>query len=95
MILTIENCTAVLGGRGQRFARRVQLVAVVSDANFELNGFSGFLEHTGTVEDRTQRVLSFSLVFLLTKKRMLNRKRDELFSFFDMEKNMLHHITCD
>lgn len=51
--LTVKNSTAILSGGGQRFACGVQFISVVSNADLELNGFSRFLKHTGTVEHGT------------------------------------------
>lgn len=63
--LTIKHSTAILSGGGQRFAGGVQFVAVVADADLELDGLSWFLYHGGAVEDCTQTVLPPPLVLLM------------------------------
>lgn len=45
--LTIKDSPAVLGGGGQRQAGRIELVAVVPDADLELNGIVDILQHGG------------------------------------------------
>lgn len=45
--LTIKDRPAVLGGGGQGQAGRVELVAVVPDADLELNGIVDVLQHGG------------------------------------------------
>lgn len=62
--LTIKHSTAILGCGGQWFAGGVQFVAVVADADLELDGLSWVLYHGGAVEDGTQTELPPPLVFL-------------------------------
>lgn len=45
--LTIKDRPAVLGGGGQRQAGRIELVAVVPDADLELEGIVHVLQHGG------------------------------------------------
>lgn len=68
-IRTVKNGKAVLSGRRQRLAGRVQLVAVVPNADLELDGLTRLLEHASAVKYGTQRVLSPPLVFLHLKKK--------------------------
>lgn len=63
-VRTIKDGKAVLGGGRQRLAGRVQLVAVVPDADLELDGLTWLLEHARTVKYCAQGVLSPPLVFL-------------------------------
>lgn len=69
-IRTIKNSKAVLSGGRQGLAGRVQLVAIVPNADLKLDRFTWLLEHTRTVKHSAQRVLSPSLVSLCEKKRM-------------------------
>lgn len=61
---TIKDGKAVLSGGRQRLASRVQLVAVVPNADLELDGLTWLLKHARTVKHCAQRVLSPPLVFL-------------------------------
>lgn len=70
--LTIKYSTAVLSGGGQGFACRIHLVAIVADANLELDRFTGFLQHARTVEHCTEGVLPLSLVLLYTERKRFN-----------------------
>lgn len=56
--LTIEDRPAVLGGGGQRQAGGVELVAIVSDADLELDSIINILQHGGRVEGGKERVLA-------------------------------------
>lgn len=61
---TIKHSKAVLGGGRQGLAGGVQLVAIVTNADFKLNRLARLLEHACTVEYSAQRVLPPPLVFL-------------------------------
>lgn len=65
---TIKDSKAVLSGGRQRLAGGVQLVAIVPNADLELDGFTWLLEHAGTVKHGAQRVLPPPLVFLREEK---------------------------
>lgn len=67
--LTVKYSTAVLGCGCQRHAGGVQLVAVVTDADLELDWLTGLLEHAGAVEHSTQRELPPPLVLLKAQTR--------------------------
>lgn len=56
--LTIKDRPAVLGGGGQRQAGGVGLVAIVPNADLELDGVIGVLQHGGRVEGSKERVLA-------------------------------------
>lgn len=45
--ITIEHSPAELGGRGQRQARVVKLVTIVTDADLKLNGIINVLKECG------------------------------------------------
>lgn len=62
--LTVEHSAAVLGGGGQGFAGGVELVAVVADADLELDGLPRVLQHGGRMEHGGQAELPPALVFL-------------------------------
>lgn len=62
--LTIKDCPAVLGGGGQWQTGRVELVAVVPNADLKLDGIVDILEHGGRVEGGKERVLAPPEVFL-------------------------------
>lgn len=56
--LTVKDRPAVLGGGGQRQARGVELVAIVPNADLELDGIVHILEHGGRVEGGKEGVLT-------------------------------------
>lgn len=65
---TIKDSKAVLSGGRQRLAGGVQLVAIVPNADLELDGFTWLLEHARAVKHGAQRVLPPPLVFLREEK---------------------------
>lgn len=68
-VLTIKDGKAVLSGRRQRLAGGVQLVAVVANADLELDGLTWLLEHARAMKHGAQGVFPPPLVFLHGKKR--------------------------
>lgn len=64
LFCTIKHGKAVLGCGGQRFAGGVQLVTIVPNADFKLDGLTRLLEHAGAVENGAQREFPPPLVFL-------------------------------
>lgn len=66
--LTIKDRPAVLGGGGQRQAGGIELVAVVPDADLELEGVVDVLQHGGRVEGREEGVLAPPEVLLETER---------------------------
>ena len=67
--LTVKHSTAVLGCGCQWHAGGVQLIAVVANADLELDWLTGLLEHAGAVEHSTQRELPSPLVLLKAQTR--------------------------
>lgn len=66
--LTIKDRPAVLGGGGQRQAGRIELVAVVPDADLELDCIINILQHGGRVEGGEEGILAPSEVLLGTER---------------------------
>lgn len=56
--LTVKDRPAVLSGGGQRQTRRVELVAIVPNADLKLDGIIHVLEHGGRVEGGKEGVLA-------------------------------------
>lgn len=77
---TIKHSTAILSGGSQRFAGRVQLVAIVPNAELKLDWFSGFLNHGCAVEDCTKTVLPPPLVLLRDGQRHGKEKEKDVTS---------------
>lgn len=72
--LTVEHGAAVLGGGCQGFAGAVELVAVVADADLELDGLARVLQHRGRVKHSSQAELPSALVFLPKQPSQLDFK---------------------
>lgn len=69
--LTIKDRPAVLGGGGQRQAGGVELVAIVPNADLELDGVIDVLQHGGRVEGSKERVLAPPEVLLGAERAAL------------------------